>query len=216
MVPRLGGPVPSRRDRWLRGALPLAASSDPQAPAGSARPPRRSLAPGSSRVVPVGVVSGSRTITSPAGGGSSVWIACSARPCDARGPHPRGLRRGPAPHPRSPPSRHPRLSASRDTPPDSRRHPLTFVGAPDPPPPLRPLLAREPTPEQDGRGARAITMPTLAVAHPARALPGPVPRSRGARTGRDARRPSGHGVNRSYALDSAIQEFASWYAMPWE
>ena len=73
-----------------------------------------------------------------------------------------------------------------------------------PPRPSRPLLdrllAREPAPEQDERGARAITMPTLAFAHPERALPGPVPGSRGGRTGRDARRPSGHGVNRSYAL----------------
>jgi len=43
-------------------------------------------------------------------------------------------------------------------------------------------------------------MPTLAFALPERALPGPVPGSRGGRIGRDARRPSGHGVNRSYAL----------------
>ncbi len=60
-------------------------------------------------------------------------------------------------------------------------------------------VAREPAPEQAGRGARAITMPTLAFALPERALPGPVPRSRGGRTGWDARRSSGHGVNRSYA-----------------
>jgi hypothetical protein len=75
--------------------------------------------------------------------------------------------------------------------PDSRPHPLTLVGTPGPPPPLRPLLdrrlAREPAPEQDGRVARAITMPPLAFALPERALPGPVPRSRGGRTGRDAR-----------------------------
>ena len=57
-----------------------------------------------------------------------------------------------------------------------------------PPPPLRPLLDRlldrEPAPEQDGRGARAITIRTLPFAYPEPALWGPVPGSRGGRTGR--------------------------------
>ena len=54
-------------------------------------------------------------------------------------------------------------------------------------------------------------MPTLAFAHPDRALPGPVPGSRGSRTGWDARRPSGHGVNRSYAPVYALAAYARGY-----
>ena len=69
----------------------------------------------------------------------------------------------------------------------ARRHTCTRRRL-GPPPPLRPLLDRlldrEPAPEQDGRGARAITIRTLPFAYPEPALWGPVPGSRGGRTGR--------------------------------